>query len=153
MIRKLLAAATLALLGLLWLPTMASAATPPYPAPPVTPGTVLAGKYRVERIIGQGGMGLVVEARHLALDERVANAARRDALALQPDPARGHHGMARAYAAQSKLEEAMEEAQTLVSDGTDGAIEELMEQPMLASVLESGLAAFDLSCNGVGDVT
>ncbi|HEY4121174.1 MAG TPA: serine/threonine-protein kinase [Byssovorax sp.] len=40
--------------------------------PPVAPGTVLAGKYRVERIIGQGGMGLVVEAKHIALDERVA---------------------------------------------------------------------------------
>ncbi len=39
MIRKMLAAATLALFGLLWLPTMASAATPPYPAPPVTPET------------------------------------------------------------------------------------------------------------------
>ena len=36
------------------------------------PGSVLAGKYRVERIIGQGGMGLVVEARHIALDERIA---------------------------------------------------------------------------------
>src|SRR5688572_5041947 len=49
-------------------------------------------------------------------------------------------------------DEAMEEAQSLVADGTDGAIDELMEQPMLASVLESGLAAFELSCNGVGDV-
>ncbi|WP_437725063.1 protein kinase domain-containing protein [Sorangium sp. So ce861] len=39
---------------------------------PVEPGTVLAGKYRVERIIGQGGMGVVVEARHIVLDERVA---------------------------------------------------------------------------------
>jgi len=47
-------------------------------------------------------------------------------------------------------DEAMDEATTLVRDGTDGAIEELLEQPMLASVLESGLAAFDLSCNGVG---
>jgi serine/threonine-protein kinase len=43
---------------------------PPH-APPA-PGTILAGKYRVERVLGQGGMGLVVEARHLALDERVA---------------------------------------------------------------------------------
>jgi len=50
-------------------------------------------------------------------------------------------------------DEAMEEAQELVNEGTDGAIEELMEQPMLASVLESGLAAFDLSCNGVGNVS
>ncbi|MEO6224928.1 MAG: DUF3775 domain-containing protein [Sphingomicrobium sp.] len=50
-------------------------------------------------------------------------------------------------------DEAMEEAQELVSDGVDGAIGELLEQPMLASVLESGLAAFDLSCSGIGDVT
>ena len=49
-------------------------------------------------------------------------------------------------------DEAMEEAQSLVADGTDGAIDEIMEQPMLASVLESGLAAFELSCDGVGDV-
>ena len=50
-------------------------------------------------------------------------------------------------------DEAVEEAQSLVSDGTDGAIEELLEQPMLASVLESGLAAFDLSCDGIGDLS
>ncbi len=36
------------------------------------PGQVLAGKYRVERIIGVGGMGAVVEATHLQLDQRVA---------------------------------------------------------------------------------
>ena len=47
----------------------------------------------------------------------------------------------------------MAEAQDLVNDGTDGAIQELMEQPMLASVLDAGLAAFDLSCEGVGDVS
>ena len=32
-------------------------------------------------------------------------------------------------------------------------VEELMDMPMLASVLESGMAAFDLSCNGVGDLS
>ena len=47
----------------------------------------------------------------------------------------------------------MEEAQSLVTDGVDGAIEELLQQPMLASVLETGLAAFDLSCDGIGDVS
>lgn len=50
-------------------------------------------------------------------------------------------------------DEAMTEAQDLVNEGTERAIEELMEQPMLASVLESGLAAFDLSCNGIGEMS
>ena len=49
-------------------------------------------------------------------------------------------------------DEAMTEAQDLVSGGTEGAIAELMDMPMLASVLESGLAAFDLSCDGIGDL-
>ena len=44
----------------------------PIPDTAIVPGSVLAGKYRVERVIGQGGMGLVVEARHIALDERIA---------------------------------------------------------------------------------
>jgi len=38
----------------------------------VQPGSILLGKYRVDRIIGVGGMGAVVGARHLQLDERVA---------------------------------------------------------------------------------
>src|SRR5262245_4537567 len=38
----------------------------------LTPGTVLAGKYRVARTIGHGGMGVVVAARHLQLDIPVA---------------------------------------------------------------------------------
>jgi hypothetical protein len=50
-------------------------------------------------------------------------------------------------------DEATEEAQQLVSDGTQGAIDELMEQPMLASVLEAGLAAFELSCDGIGELS
>ncbi|WP_437756495.1 protein kinase domain-containing protein [Sorangium sp. So ce1389] len=53
--------------------------------PPVEPGTVLAGKYRVERIIGQGGMGVVVEARHVVLDERVALKFLLPAFTLHPE--------------------------------------------------------------------
>jgi serine/threonine protein kinase len=33
---------------------------------------VLAEKYRIERVLGQGGMGIVVAAMHLHLEERVA---------------------------------------------------------------------------------
>jgi hypothetical protein len=50
-------------------------------------------------------------------------------------------------------DEATEEASELVGEGADGAMDELMDMPMLASVLESGLAAFDLSCRGVGDLS
>jgi serine/threonine-protein kinase len=40
--------------------------------PSIEPGTVIDGKYRVERVIGEGGMGVVVAATHLQLDQRVA---------------------------------------------------------------------------------
>ena len=36
---------------------------------PVASGQILPGKYRVERVLGQGGMGVIVAARHLDLDE------------------------------------------------------------------------------------
>jgi eukaryotic-like serine/threonine-protein kinase len=40
--------------------------------PPVEIGEVLAGKYRVEHVLGAGGMGVVVAATHLELGQRVA---------------------------------------------------------------------------------
>ena len=45
-------------------------------------------------------------------------------------------------------DEALEEAAS-----ENSIVEELMEMPMLASVLESGLAAFDITCDGVGDLS
>jgi serine/threonine-protein kinase len=45
----------------------------PPPDPALTrPGDILLGKYRVENVLGRGGMGIVVAARHLSLDDRVA---------------------------------------------------------------------------------
>ncbi|HET9953221.1 MAG TPA: protein kinase, partial [Polyangiaceae bacterium] len=35
-------------------------------------GEVLAGKYRVEQVLGKGGMGYIVSAIHTQLNERVA---------------------------------------------------------------------------------
>jgi eukaryotic-like serine/threonine-protein kinase len=39
---------------------------------PVKEGEILAGKYQVERVLGQGGMGVVVAAKHLQLEQKVA---------------------------------------------------------------------------------
>ena len=48
----------------------------------------------------------------------------------------------------SDWDEALEEA------GEENNIPEaLMDMPMLASVLEAGMAAFEISCNGVGDLS
>lgn len=53
---------------------IASAAETPLRKPPLplSPGDLLAGKYRVERVLGVGGMGAVVAARHTELGEMFA---------------------------------------------------------------------------------
>ena len=51
---------------------------------PVRPGDVLAGKYRVDRVLGVGGMGVVVAATHLQLQQRVALKFMLDAGLAQP---------------------------------------------------------------------
>lgn len=54
----------------------------------------------------------------------------------------------------SDWEEALQEAQDMHSDGgSETVIDELLEMPMLPSVLEAGLAAFDLSCDGMGEIS
>jgi serine/threonine protein kinase len=41
-------------------------------SPAISEGTILDGKYRVERVLGRGGMGVVVAATHLGLGHKVA---------------------------------------------------------------------------------
>ncbi len=48
----------------------------------------------------------------------------------------------------SEWDEALDEAAN-----ENKIIAELIDMPMLASVLEAGMAAFEISCDGVGDLT
>jgi serine/threonine-protein kinase len=54
----------------------------------VQAGDVLAGKYRVDRVLGAGGMGMVVAARHLDLNKLVALKFMLSSAAANPDAAR-----------------------------------------------------------------
>lgn len=51
----------------------------------------------------------------------------------------------------SDWDEAMAEANDEVAAG--GVADQFLEMPMLAGVLEAGMAAFELSCDGVGDLS
>ncbi len=53
-------------------PMLGTSPSSPDKIPAVREGDVINGKYRVERLIGEGGMGVVVAARHLTLDKPVA---------------------------------------------------------------------------------
>jgi serine/threonine-protein kinase len=52
--------------------TEAELTVPSLDAQDVAIGTTICGKYRIESVIGSGAMGVVVAARHLELEERVA---------------------------------------------------------------------------------
>jgi serine/threonine-protein kinase len=73
------------------------------PAPDPTPlpkeGTILAGKYLVEKVLGEGGMGVVVAAQHLALRQRVAVKLLQPAAAALPNASARFLREARAMAA------------------------------------------------------
>ena len=52
---------------------------------PIEVGDLVAGKYRIDRVIGEGGMGVVVSATHEQLEERVALKFLRPSVASNPE--------------------------------------------------------------------
>jgi serine/threonine-protein kinase len=57
----------------------------PPDTPSLAPGALLGGKYRVSRVIGQGGMGTVLLAHHEELDQRFAIKVLTGDLSTDPD--------------------------------------------------------------------
>src|SRR5262245_29531467 len=48
-------------------------------------GSIVGGKFRIDRILGRGGMGVVAVATHLQLEQQVALKVVHDALADDPE--------------------------------------------------------------------
>jgi eukaryotic-like serine/threonine-protein kinase len=105
---------------------------------PLQPGTVLQGKYRVEHLLGEGGMGIVVAAIHLGLDQRVALKILRPELRRMPEVVERFQREARAA---SKIEGA-HVAKVLdvgaLDDGTPFMVMEHLEGSDLSSVRRNG---------------
>ncbi|HWP06890.1 MAG TPA: protein kinase [Polyangiaceae bacterium] len=100
------------------------------------PGTVLVGKYRVERVLGVGGMGMVVAAHHLQLDERVALKFLLAETALNEDGVKRFIREARAAVKIKSDHVARVSDVGTLEDGTPYLVMEYLEGADLASELE-----------------
>ncbi len=104
----------------------------------VREGDVVAGKYRIERLLGTGGMGFVVVAHHLQLDERVA------LKFLHPDALRNVEAVARFSREARAMVKIKSEHVVRVRDvdalpnGAPYMVMEYLEGDDLGAVLEDG---------------
>jgi serine/threonine-protein kinase len=103
---------------------------------PVREGDVVAGKYRVERVLGAGGMGIVVAASHLQLQQRVAIKFLLSGVVAGPDATVRFLREARAAARiQSEHVARVLDAATM-EDGTPYMVMEFLEGRDLGALLE-----------------
>ena len=104
----------------------------------LTPGDVFAGKYRVDRILGQGGMGVVIGATHLHTHDRVALKFLLPEASEQPMVRARFMNEARA-AVQIKSEHVARVTDVdMAPDGTPYMVMEYLEGQDLAALLASG---------------
>lgn len=114
------------------------------------PGTVLAGKLRVERLIGQGAMGIVYEATDITLRRRVA------VKLVHPDflndPEKRLRFGREAYAVSRLQSQHVTHVLEIseLDDGTPYFVMELLEGRTLDQVLEDdGPAAIDVALDWI----
>jgi len=107
---------------------------PPSKPSPVSVGDVVGGKYRIERELGQGGVGVVVQARHLELHQPVAI----KILLLRDDGEQVARFMQEARAAVRLRSEHVAKVTDVgrLPDGTPYMVMEFLEGENLASVSE-----------------
>ncbi|MEZ4223347.1 MAG: serine/threonine-protein kinase [Polyangiaceae bacterium] len=105
------------------------------PGLPIAPGDVLAGRYRVDRVLGAGGMGVVVEATHLGLQERVAIKLLRSNVAANPKLRERFLQEARAVASVKNRHIVRVRDIDIAEDGTPFMVMDLLSGVDLAAVL------------------
>ncbi|MEO8797235.1 MAG: protein kinase [Polyangiaceae bacterium] len=113
---------------------MTDNATPPKRV--FTPGEIFEGKYRVERLIGVGGMGMVVEATHFGLDRRVAIKFMRHETRDVPEATTRFFREARAVASLSSDHVVRVFDNGIAHDGEPYLVMELLRGEDLAQILE-----------------
>jgi eukaryotic-like serine/threonine-protein kinase len=104
---------------------------------PVKPGMVISGKYRVERLLAAGGMGAVLQAHHLVLDQAVAIKLMRPEMAHHGEAA---HRFLREARAAAKIESDFVARVTdvdLLEDQTPFMVMEYLEGHDLDRVVDS----------------
>src|ERR1700710_1986655 len=105
------------------------------------PGTVVAGKLRVERVLGQGGMGTVYVATHVGLDQQVAIKVLDPLLANQPEVVQRFVREARASARLKSDHVCRVMDVGALEDGVPYIEMELLDGEDLAQLIERGAIA------------
>jgi serine/threonine protein kinase len=100
-------------------------------------GDVIGGRYVVERVLGRGGMGEVVAARHMDLGHRVALKFLKRELAQDPDARARFLREARAAVRLGSQHVARVLDMATRRDGTPYIVMELLEGADLASVIRA----------------
>jgi serine/threonine-protein kinase len=96
-----------------------------------------AGKYLVDRILGQGGMGTVFEARHIRLQQRVAIKVLGSALREHPELVQRFEREARACGSLSSAHAVRIIDIDATEDGTPFIVMEFLDGRDLSQILES----------------
>src|SRR5450432_49767 len=112
---------------------------PPSALAPELPkiGDLLVGKYRVERVLGKGGMGIVYQAQHELLAQRVAIKLLLSEAAKNSDAASRFLNEARAAARIQNENVARVSDVGLLESGTPYMVMEFLEGADLSEVLAS----------------
>ncbi len=100
-------------------------------------GAIVGGKFRIERLLGSGGMGVVAVATHLHLDQRVALKILHPDHAKNPDVCERFLREARA-AAKLRSEHVGRVSDVGIDGQTPYMVMELLEGDDLASLIEQG---------------